>query len=245
MTTLDLEDFSLTYRSFGTVAILIEWPQIISEEILTDILSFQSSIEKNPPVGLTEQVPAYASLTLFFEELNDFQSILKELKTLYDARISNQSENKTWMIPVCYEEQFGIDLQEISSTLKLSKQEIIDLHSSQPYKAHFIGFLPGFLYLGGLNNKLHCPRKETPRLEIKKGSVGIGGSQTGIYPIDSPGGWNIIGSTPTPLFDKSKTQPCFVKPGDTIKFDPIDQLTYEQIIREVKQGSYTPKAEIL
>ena len=84
-----------------------------------------------------------------------------------------------------------------------------------------------------------------PRLKIKKGSVGIGGTQTGIYPIDSPGGWNIIGSTPTPLFDNSNTQPCFVRPGDLIKFDPIDLQTYDQIMREVGQGRYTPKAETL
>lgn len=240
-----MKDFSLTYRKFGTAVILIEWPQIISEEILTDILSFQSSIEKHPPVGLLELVPAYASLTLFFEEIKDIESIIKKLKALYNARISNRSDHKTWVIPVCYEEQYGTDLQEISSALKLSKQEIIDLHSSQPYKVHFIGFLPGFLYLGGLNSQLYCPRKETPRLNIKKGSVGIGGSQTGIYPIDSPGGWNIIGSTPTPLFDNGKTHPCFVKPGDTIKFKPIDKLIYDQIVGEGEQGSYTPKNKIL
>ena len=245
MISLDLKDFSLTYKKLGATAILIEWPQIISEEILTDILSFQSSIEKSTPSGLIELVSAYASLTLIFEDTKDIESITKELKALYTARISNPSNNKTWVIPVCYEEQFGIDLQEISSALKLSKQEIIDLHISQSYRVHFIGFLPGFLYLGGLNGKLHCPRKETPRLEIKKGSVGIGGSQTGIYPIASPGGWNIIGSTPIPLFDNSKSHPCFVSPGDTIKFESIDQLTHDQIIREVEQGSYTPKAEIL
>ncbi|MEQ6120341.1 5-oxoprolinase subunit PxpB [Reichenbachiella sp. MALMAid0571] len=240
-----MKNFSLTYRRFGTAALLIEWPQSISEDILTDIIAFQSAIEKRPPAGLIEIVPTYASLTLFFNELKDFQSTTKKLNFFYDSRISNQSDNKRWIIPVCYEEQFGIDLQEISNTLKVSKQEIIDIHSSQPYRVHFIGFLPGFLYLGGLNSKLHCPRRESPRLRITKGSVGIGGSQTGIYPIDSPGGWNIIGGTPIPLFDSSKTRPCFVRPGDTLKFDPIDQLTYDQINQEIEQGNYAPKVEIL
>ena len=147
---------------------------------------------------------------------------MASLASLYTIEHSQHSTTTNlWKVPVCYDVELGIDLEEISHTLKLSIQEIIDLHSQAIYTVYFIGFLPGFLYLGGLDNRLEIKRKSNPRLHVDKGSVAIGGSQTGVYPQDSAGGWNIIGKTPLSFFNLDHNNPCFAKPGDKIQFVPI------------------------
>ena len=113
-------------------------------------------------------------------------------------------------------------LRQISKALKLEVNELIHLHSKNTYMVYFLGFMPGFPYLSGLNPRLHYQRKEKPKVNVPKGSVGIGGKQTGIYTTDSPGGWHIIGSTPINLFDSTTSPPCFIKPGDIISFKKID-----------------------
>ena len=238
-----MKNYELIYRQFGTQAILIEWPQHINRDILDDMLAFQKIIASSLYQEVEESVPAYASLTLFFKEVHDQSKLIERLKELYTQRVGIKLNSKTWNIPVCYDTSFGIDLETLSVATKLSVEEIINKHSAKSYFVYFIGFLPGFLYLGGLDELLHFPRKNTPRLQIKKGSVGIGGTQTGIYPITSPGGWNIIGNTPVPLFDSAQEKPCFAQPGDKIKFDPISLKEYNHTSEVVKSGSYIIKSE--
>mgnify|MGYP005819369923 CR=1 FL=1 len=146
-----------------------------------------------------------------------------------------------WEIRVCYDLQFGIDLEAISSEKGLSIEEIIALHTENMYTVYFTGFLPGFLYLGGLNEKLSTPRKQTPRTAIPKGAVAIGGTQTGIYPQVSPGGWNIIGNTPVPMFRVNETKPCKIQAGDKIKFHPISDAEHRELIEKVNAGSFELK----
>lgn len=133
----------------------------------------------------------------------------------------------------------------MSEKKNLSKEDIINTHSNKDYTVYFIGFLPGFLYLGGLDKKLYFPRKSNPNLMVKKGSVGIGGYQTGVYPGDSPGGWNIIGSIPINFFDPKMEKPCFAKPGDKIRFYPISLLDYDKIDLMVKKGDFIFEKELL
>ena len=142
-------------------------------------------------------------------------------------------------IPVCYDTDFGIYLDEISKEKGLTKSEIIKLHSQSIYTVFFIGFLPGFLYLGGLSETLYIPRKSQPRLHVDKGSVGIGGVQTGIYPNNSPGGWNIIGKTPINLFDPKAQNPCFAQCGDQIQFYSINKAEFATLTTNMKSNSYT------
>jgi len=146
---------------------------------------------------------------------------------------------------VCYENRFALDIDTISKQNKISKQDIIVRHSKTIYSVYLIGFLPGFMYLGGLDNALHIPRKKEPRLRVPKGSVAIGGEQTGIYPQQSPGGWNILGNTPVNLFDKSKDIPCFAKPGDKVKFFQVSEDQYKLIEKEVEFGLYELNKEVL
>lgn len=144
----------------------------------------------------------------------------------------NLGERKTWRIPVCYDKFFSKDLDNISTSLNLSRNQIIKLHHENKYMVCFLGFLPGFLYLSNLNKKLYFPRKSVPDLSVAKGSVGIGGSQTGVYPSDSPGGWNIIGNSPVNFINTSTDEISFAQPGDLIKFYPITLEEHQVILKE-------------
>jgi inhibitor of KinA len=154
-----------------------------------------------------------------------------------------ESKPKTWKIPVCYDEEFGIDLKEIAVSKKCGVKDIIYMHTSPKYLIYFTGFLPGFLYLGGLPATLLIPRRSSPRLQIIKGAVAIGGQQTGIYPTESPGGWNIIGNSPLEFFNPTQNPPCFSETGDYLKFYAIDRVAHQQIKKEVEVGAFEVESE--
>jgi inhibitor of KinA len=216
-----LRKYKLTYKPYGEHAILIEWTSEISETILEDIITFKNKIER--ALKLQDIIVGYNSLLLVYTfEVENIESKIEFLEKLYFQKSVFQRQKKMhWEIPVCYDSQFGIDLESISNNNKISIEEIIKLHTQPMYTVYFIGFLPGFLYLAGLNEQIAIPRKSTPRLRVPKGSVAIGGIQTGIYPNESSGGWNIIGSSPISFFDATKESPCFAKSGDTISFKSI------------------------
>ncbi|GAA4303811.1 5-oxoprolinase subunit PxpB [Aestuariibaculum suncheonense] len=239
--------YNLSYKPYGERAIFIEWPAIIDEEILRDVLSFKHKIEKLNIKSLLEIRQSYNSLLVVygFVEIN-FKAEIETINKIYSKSESAISlDLMQWTIPVCYEEEFGIDLEELSGLKNVTKSQIIEWHSQSIYTVYFIGFLPGFLYLGGLDKRLHTPRKSTPRLQIRKGSVAIGGSQTGIYPMASPGGWNVIGNTPVTLFDATKQSPCFVKPGDKVRFKPVSLDEYKSIKILVEAGVYQIESEVI
>ena len=147
--------------------------------------------------------------------------IKKTKNLLSNKNFTNNNKIKTWKIPICYDNDFAIDLNEISTKCKIDVDHVIKKHNNKTYEVDIVGFLPGFLYLGKLDDSLHLPRKKNPRTHIPEGSIGIAGNQTGIYNIESPGGWNIIGRTPLRLFDKLKNPPIKIKQGDKIIFKEI------------------------
>ncbi len=234
---------NLTYKPFGEKAILIEWKAKVSEEILQDIVRFKQQILEAKGNQIFDCVVGYHSLTILYSyEIEKINFEIEQLKKIYKTE-SKGIENKStlWKIPVCYDASFGIDLEVISKTNNLSIEKIIKLHIDTTYTVYFIGFLPGFLYLGGLHPRLHTSRKATPRITVEKGSVAIGGSQTGVYPQQSAGGWNIIGNTPIPFFDVNKNPPCFARSGDKIQFKSIDIQAYKNLDKEVKSGEFNFK----
>jgi len=230
----------LTYKPYGKQAILIEWPKKIDENILKNIINFKNEIFFKLDKSLLEVINTYNSLTIVYTcTIENIYDEILALKSLYElSSSSNIVKNFLWKIPVCYDVKFGIDLEEIGMRNLLEIDAIIERHSAVKYTVYFIGFLPGFLYLGGLDESLHSPRKATPRLSVEKGSVAIGGSQTGIYPQKSAGGWNIIGKTPISLFDISKDRPCFARSGDKVQFVPVTLDEYMQIETQVAVGFY-------
>ncbi|SFZ94401.1 inhibitor of KinA [Flaviramulus basaltis] len=239
--------FKLTYKPFGERAILIEWPSKIDDAILIDIINFKQKIKKSNIKLLVELKSAYNSLLIIYDDfVNNFKAEKDIIEKIYSSVESLEKiETFLWRIPVCYDEQFGLDLNDISIEKKLSKEDIIKRHSQAIYTVYFIGFLPGFLYLGGLDKSLHIPRKETPRLHLEKGTVAIGGGQTGVYPNASPGGWNVIGNSPINFFDVSKEQPCFAKAGDRIQFYSIDLKEYQNIKILVDAKVYQIESEVI
>jgi inhibitor of KinA len=223
--------FHITYKPFGERAILVEWPAKIDETILKDIVRFKTAIQKNNIEVIIDLKSAYNSLLIVYNTVcRNFENEVNALNIIYKSGDLNyDSLSKLWKIPVCYDETFGIDLEVVSEENNLSKTDIIERHSQAIYTVYFIGFLPGFLYLGGLDESLHIPRKSTPRLKIEKGAVAIGGNQTGVYPNESPGGWNIIGNSPISFFNPKSKTPCFAKAGDKISFIPIALAEYNDI----------------
>jgi len=240
-----LDTFQLTYKPYGERSILVEWPSEINEIILQDILIFKNAIQNKFIESKIEVKSAYNSLLITYDfTIENINDKILALKSLYSSKdVIKKTAFRLWKIPVCYDDEFALDLEEISKQKKLSKQEILKLHSGTIYTVFFIGFLPGFLYLGGLDESLYAPRKSTPRLKIDKGSVAIGGHQTGVYPIESPGGWNIIGNTPINFFNVEKDIPCFAKPGDKIKFSPISKKEYQDIKTLIEAGVYQMESE--
>jgi inhibitor of KinA len=229
-----------TYKPFGAKAILVEWKAIIEEATLKDILEFKGKINSQKSESYLDFSVGYNSLTIIFKDIIlDFHQEVEKLKLIYTLNSTIKPVQKfLWEIPVCYDLEFGIDLEEMSKSLNLEISEIIKTHSENIYTVFFIGFLPGFLYLGGLNSKLFFDRKPNPRLNVEVGSVGIGGEQTGVYPVNSAGGWNIIGRTPIIFFDLEASNPCFAKSGDQIKFSAITKKEFLELENVVSKKSY-------
>lgn len=190
--------------------------------------------------GVTETIPAFRVLTVLYDpEITDLGSLSEAIRQLLSDLDNLESQEKRVVhIPVCYDKTFGPDLEELSRHSGLSIEEIIAVHSGRVYLIYMMGFLPGFAYLGGLDPSLHMPRLDTPRTSIEAGAVGIAGSQTGMYPMASPGGWRLIGSTPVTLFDPKRHDPFLYEAGDYIRFEPVSREDYDQIKAECREGIY-------
>lgn len=232
-------------RRMGERSVLIEFEPAINENLLEKLLGLKKFIQNELLKQRVEVINTYNSLLINYgvgiEDV--YGEVLKLKRLVGEANIQNKIEKALYHIPVCYEDEFAPDLNFLSAEKKLPKNEIIRLHSEPIYTVYFIGFLPGFLYLGGLDKKLHISRKDQPRLSVPKGAVGIGENQTGIYPQSSPGGWQLIGNSPVPLFDKNMLPPCEISAGDKLKFYPVSLEEYNRISEDVKNGNFSFKKE--
>ena len=218
-----------TYRSFGENGVLIDWQSKIDSQINDEVLSLDSIITEEFESKIIELVPAYHSLAVYLKEgesPSDFIELLKRLPISDDKNFKNVKRLVT--IPVCYDLKYALDIDEVATTNKVTVNEVIRLHTNEIYKVYFLGFLPGFPYLGGLNKSLYTPRKSKPRKNIENGSVAIGGKQTGIYTIDSPGGWNVIGKSPLDFFSCEIALHCLLKPGDYVRFSSISREKFKK-----------------
>lgn len=228
-------------KPFGQQAVLLEWPSEVREDILQDILGFADYLKGNGfDQADWEFLPIYHSLTLYSRKAPvAFASLKDMLERAYsDYPGPGTPVQQHWELPVCYDQEFGPDLESTATQLGMDVPGLIAAHTAQPYRVFGIGFLPGFLYLGGVPEALQLPRKAAPRLQVPKGTVGLAAKQTGIYPQQSPGGWNLIGNCPIPMFDARNQPPCFVSLGDTIRFRSVSRAEYDLHKIEAEVGIY-------
>ena len=237
-----MRSYPINISPFGEFAVIVQWPEEVSEQTLNDILAFQETLKEHLSDSW-EYIPAYNSLTLVnIGEDFDYRNIKKSLNEYYGERVEPKNLKRfLWKLPVCYDEEFAMDMEQLEEQLALSKEDIVHLHTSHEYTVYGIGFLPGFMYLGGLPKVLETRRRDQPRLKVEKGSVGLAAKQTGIYPQDSPGGWNIIGKCPVPIFNLKAADPCFVNVGDKVQFVPIKKAAFDLHQIEAEVGILQPE----
>ncbi|QKS72429.1 5-oxoprolinase subunit PxpB [Paenalkalicoccus suaedae] len=216
-------------QPLGDSAIRIEVGQTITMQTNRRIQDIYHLLKQRRE--FEEIVPTYTAVTVYY---NPFSQTYDEIKRVIDMTLSTYKHarhiphTRVHTIPVCYEETVAPDLLAVCETNKLTVEELINLHTKPVYFVYMLGFLPGFAYLGGLHKKLHTPRHSKPRSFIEAGSVGIAGGQTGIYPVTSPGGWNIIGRTPTSLLKSDEHPPVLLRAFDCIKFRSISLAQFER-----------------
>jgi inhibitor of KinA len=215
----------------GDNALTIEFGNEISDELNDQAVRLAQYFVENSFSGYIETVPAYASLSVFYDvftvrkNFSEFPTAFEAVKNLAENALQNlneASENKTRFIeiPVNFSEEFALDLEFAASSNNLSPEKFIEIFTAKIYRVFMLGFMPAFAYMGEVDARIAVPRKQTPRLIVPKGSVGIAGRQTGIYPFNSPGGWQIIGRTNYELFTPEKENPCALEAGDLVKFYP-------------------------
>jgi len=214
-------------------SLLVVFGNAISPELHERVIALFHAFQARHDPRIRNLHPGYASLLIDFDALrlthDELTSDIQQLASTSD--FTADKGGKVVTIPVCYDLEFGPDLLDVAQHAGIPAEEVVLLHSSPTYLVYFLGFSPGFIYLGGLPEILHTPRLATPRPSIAGGSVGIAGSQTGIYPNDSPGGWKLIGRTPLRMFDPESTPPTRLQPGDRMKFSPIDRATFDEMVQ--------------
>lgn len=216
------------FRVVGDRGLLVEYGAEIALDINLKVRGAASVLAKSQLPGIVEIIPAYRSLLIAYDPLITNVDKIREFSLLVDSQIEELDvpPPKLVDIPVAYGGDFGPDIGFVAKLHDLTIDDVVKLHSGVVYQIYMIGFTPGFPFLGGLPEILNTPRMETPRTAVPAGSVGIANNQTGIYPVESPGGWRIIGRTPLKLFDPARKDPFLYEPGDSIKFVPVSEETY-------------------
>ena len=218
----------------GDTGLLVSFEQRIAQSIGAAAAALNTSVAAAAIPGVVETVPAFASLLIFYDPLvTEYDAVADAVQKLAQAPGSDTAagEGRLVEIPVCYGGTFGPDLPFVAEHAGLTEKEVIELHAGREYRIYMLGFLPGFPYLGGLDERLFTPRLASPRTAIPAGSVGIGGEQTGVYPIASPGGWQLIGRTPLKLFDPAAGALPYAA-GDRIRFKPITREAFDAIAKK-------------
>ncbi|KXZ12610.1 kinase inhibitor [Bacillus nakamurai] len=231
---------ALDIQPLGDSAIIIRFGGQISEQVNGRVHAAAACMEERPFPGFIECIPAFTSLTIFYDVytvsniqkgVSPFELVKKEVtERLSDVTAEQKEDRRIIEIPVCYGGEYGPDLEEVAKLNDLTPEDVIRIHTEGEYLVYMLGFAPGFPFLGGMSERIAAPRKSSPRSSIPAGSVGIAGLQTGVYPISTPGGWQLIGSTPLSLFQPEENPPSLLRAGDTVKFVRITAEEYSRLM---------------
>jgi len=216
----------------GDSALIVEFEDRIDASVNARALAVAEQLRAQPSAGVRDVVPTYRSVAVFFDPLRTKYDGLLELLEDEAERLEEGSPGQptSFRIPVCYGGELGPDLETVARQAKMSPEQAVAVHSGETYRVFMIGFLPGFAYMGLVDPRIAAPRHAMPRLRVAKGSVGIAGRQTGIYPADTPGGWQLVGRTPVQPFDLNRPSPCLFQAGDSVQFVPVDRDEYERLL---------------
>ncbi|MBU3113811.1 5-oxoprolinase subunit PxpB [Clostridium lacusfryxellense] len=228
------------YLIAGDRGLVVEFGDEIEEQVNSKIRSLTVVIEQEGIIGINETIPTYRSLMVIYDpmimELDELIEVIKSIiSRMHELKLPGA---KVIEIPTLYGGEYGPDIEYVADHNKISIDEVIKIHTDTQYLIYMIGFTPGFPYLGGMSDKIEAPRLQNPRTKIPVGSVGIAGKQTGIYPVESPGGWQLIGRTPVKLYDPYRKDPVLLNAGDYIKFVKIDENEYKNIEALESEGKY-------
>lgn len=237
---------SPTLLPCGDQALIVEFGDAIDPGINRRVHDLAHAIESAGVTGVYDLVPTYRSLLVYYNPVRTSWSELEDslCSLLNDTGDRVVSTSRVVLLPTLYGGEYGPDLEFVAENAGMTPDEAVELHSGTDYLVYMMGFSPGFPYLGGLDERLATPRLESPRLEIPAGSVGIAESQTGVYPVASPGGWQLIGRTPLRLFDEASEQPALLRAGDYIRFVPMEsEARYLEVLESVEAGEFDVQTE--
>lgn len=240
---------ALRYLCAGEQGLVVEFGNNIDAAVNARVHRLAQALRPMLQREVLELVPTYRSLMVYFDPLRISRTdLIRRITDLAEQEVAtaeNVSAAKVVYIPVCYGGEYGPDLEFVARHTGLSETEVVAIHTSTPYQVYMLGFTPGFPYLGGMSERIAAPRLAQPRTKIPAGSVGIAGSQTGLYPIESPGGWQIIGQTPVKAFDPDASAPFLFAAGEYLQFVSITPEEYQRIRQEVTAGVYEPRCSWL
>ena len=219
----------------GDSVLIVEFEERIARAVNARVVALAGRLDANPVAGILDVVPTYRSVAVYFDPLRTSHAVLMErLEREAAVEVAPSGPSRGVVhVPVCYGGEFGPDLPAVAAFAGLTEPVVVELHARPVYHVFMLGFAPGLAYLGAVDGRIAAPRRETPRVRVPRGSVGIAGAQTGIYPADSPGGWQIIGRTPLKPFDPGRADPFLMRAGDAVSFRAIDRTEFDRLEREV------------
>jgi len=223
----------------GDTALVVEFGDRIDRGLSDRVLGLDARLRAARLPGVVESVPTFRSLMVHYDPLRtDTEALTAAIRALLAGELASGRARRLWRVPVCYEGELAPDLAEVAERTGLTSDRVVALHTEARYHVYMIGFLPGYPYMGDLAPALVLPRRSDPRTRVPPGSVSIATTMTAIYPVESPGGWHLIGTTPIKIFDHELSPPALLAPGDAVEFERIDRKAFARIREASERGTY-------
>lgn len=231
------------YLAAGDTALTVEFGDTVERRVSALVLALFGRLSAAGLSGLLEAVPTLRSLTIHYDpNLTSAAELARSLAPLLEGLEAVPLAGRQWVIPACYAPELAPDLEEVARRTQLTQQEVVRVHAAETYRVYMLGFLPGYPYMGDLPIALRLPRRQSPRVAVPAGSVAIATTLTAIYPLESPGGWHLIGRTPVRLFDPARDPAVLLAPGDEVRFRPVERAEFDELEAASRAGSWVPAA---